>query len=57
MERKIPIHFDVLFIENGLHATNDPELFTGKVRTFYKGENRNGSYMTDEFAQKLALSA
>lgn len=57
MERKIPIHFNVLFLENGLHATEDPELYTGKVRTFYKGENRNGSYMTDEFAQKLALSA
>ena len=24
-----------------------------RVRTFYRGENRNGSYITDDFANKL----
>ena len=27
-----------------------------RVRIFYKGENRNGSYITDEFAEKLLKS-
>ena len=57
MERKIPFRFDVSFEEGGLHPTSDPELYEGKVRVFYKYSNRNGSYITDEFAQKLAESA
>jgi len=57
MERKIPFRFDVFFEEGGLHPTSDPELYEGKVRVFYKYSNRNGSYITDEFAQKLAESA
>lgn len=57
MERKIPFRFDVSFDEGGLHPTSDPELYEGKVRVFYKYSNRNGSYITDEFAQKLAESA
>lgn len=57
MERKIPFHFDIFFEEGGLHPTSDPELCQGKVRVFYKYSNRNGSYITDEFAEKLALSA
>lgn len=57
MERKIPFRFDVSFEEGGLHPTSDPELFQGKVRVFYKYSNRNGSYITDDFATKLAESA
>lgn len=57
MERKIPFRFDISFEEGGLHPTSDPELYEGKVRVFYKYSNRNGSYITDEFAQKLAESA
>ena len=57
MKRKIPFRFDVSFEEGGLHPTSDPELYEGKVRVFYKYSNRNGSYITDEFAQKLAESA
>lgn len=29
----------------------------GRCRVFYKGRNRNGTYITDEFAQKLVDSA
>lgn len=29
----------------------------GRVRVFYKGRNRNGTYITDDFAQKLIQSA
>jgi hypothetical protein len=25
----------------------------GRARIFYKGKNRNGTYITDEFAEKL----
>lgn len=57
MDRKIPFRFDVSFEEGGLHPTSDPELYEGRVRVFYKYSNRNGSYITDEFAQKLAESA
>ena len=57
MERKIPFRFDVSFEEGGLHPTSDPELFEGKVRVFYKYSNRNGSYITDTFANKLAETA
>ena len=57
MERKIPFQFDISFEEGGLHPTSDPELYSGKVRVFYKYSNRNGSYITDEFAIKLAESA
>ena len=57
MERKIPFRFDVSFEEGGLRPTSDPELFEGKVRVFYKYSNRNGSYITDTFANKLAETA
>ena len=30
-----------------------PTLSKARVRIFYKGANRNGSYITDEFAEKL----
>ena len=36
MERKIPFQFDISFEEGGLHPTSDPELYSGKVRVFYK---------------------
>ena len=57
MERKIPFRFDVSFEEGGLRPTSDPELYEGKVRVFYKYSNRNGSYITDTFADKLAATA
>jgi hypothetical protein len=55
MDKTIPLRFDASFdIDTGLRATADPELFIAKVRAFYKYSNRNGSYITDAFAEKLA---
>lgn len=57
MDRQIPFRFDICLDGQALQATSDPELKQGKVRVFYKHSNRNGSYITDEFAEKLALTA
>ena len=57
MSREIPLRFDVSFVEGSFHSTDDPEIQFGRVRAFYKYSNRNGSYITDEYAEKLALSA
>lgn len=57
MERIIPSHFDSYFVEDAFRPTDDPQLRMGRVRAFYKYSNRNGSYITDEYAQKLAVSA
>lgn len=57
MDKQIPFRFDASMDIQALQATGDPELKLGKVRVFYKHSNRNGSYITDEFAEKLALSA
>lgn len=56
MEKSIPYKFDIHF-DGDLIPTSDPELYQSKVRVFYKRKNRNCSYITDEFADKLALSA
>ena len=53
----IPFQFEVKFDASRFSNTSDPELRTGKVRVFYKYLNRNGSYISDGFAEKLALSA
>ena len=57
MSREIPTRFDVSFVEGSFHSTDDPEIQLGRVRAFYKYSNRNGSYITDEYAEKLSLSA
>lgn len=57
MSREIPTRFDVSFVEGSFHSTDDPEIQLGRVRAFYKYSNRNGSYITDAYAEKLALSA
>lgn len=57
MERQIPFKFNAEFDTNSLIPTSDPELYTTKVRVFYKGLNRNGSFITDKFANELAKSA
>ena len=55
MDKIIPIHFEASFdSQRGLRPTSDPELFICRVRAFYKYSNRNGSYITDEFAKELA---
>lgn len=57
MDRQIPFQFDIQIDESELTPTNDPELYRGKVRVFYKYQNRNGSFITDKFADKFALTA
>lgn len=57
MEKKIPYHFDVVFMEDTFRPTEDTHLQFGRVRAFYKYSNRNGSYITDEYAEKLGPSA
>lgn len=37
-----------------LSETNAPTILQGRVRIFYKGLNRNGSYITPEFGERLA---
>lgn len=55
--REIPFRFDASFVEGSFHSTEDPEIQLGRVRAFYKYSNRNGSHITDEYAEKLAASA
>lgn len=55
-EKQIPYKFEAHF-ESQPVPTSDPDLCKCKVRVFYSGENRNGSYITPEFAQKLAVTA
>lgn len=57
MEKQIPFKFDIQFNESFTPVSEDPTLRKGKVRVFYKGLNRNYSYITDSFAQKLINSA
>lgn len=54
MERKIPTTFIGEMI-NGLNQVS-PEISKGRLRIFYKGLNRNLTYITDEFANKLIQS-
>ena len=51
MDRTIPINFEVSFDDEIKPLT--PTLGLCRARIFYKGLNRNGSYITDEFAEKL----
>lgn len=57
MEKQIPYKFDIQFGEQFTPVAEDPTLRRGKVRVFYKGMNRNQSYISDSFAQKLIDSA
>ena len=57
MDREIPFRFDAEFDAASFTPTSDPTLRVGRVRVFYKHLNRNGSFITDKFATKLALSA
>ena len=50
-EENIGLDFPVLIYGN-LEKYNDT-ISKGRCRVFYKGGNRNGTYITDEFAEKL----
>lgn len=51
MEKK-QINYEFPIMVSGLEPIN-PTLSKGRCRIFYKYANRNGSYITDEFAEKL----
>jgi hypothetical protein len=53
MDKKL-FEFDVC-IYGGLEKYNEV-LSKARCRIFYKYENRNGTYITDEFADKLLSS-
>lgn len=63
MEKKIPIYFDTIILDspaqdislnNGTDISNGSRL---EVAVFTKYKNRNGSYITDEYAAHLIESA
>jgi len=60
MDRQIPIYFDSVLIADApiqeIPNTNSTT-FRLRVGAFYKYKNRNGSYITDEYAEKLIQSA
>ena len=62
MEKKIPIYFDAIVIDSPVQeiSINSSEMGNGsrlKVAAFTKYKNRNGSYITDEYAIHLIESA
>lgn len=61
MERKIPIYFDAIILDTPiqeLSVSNGSDIGSRlKVAVFTKYKNRNGSYITDEYADYLINSA
>lgn len=59
MERKIPLTFESVILSSPAEqvSENNPNLRRVKVRAFSKYGNRNGSYITDQMAEKLVASA
>ena len=61
MERKIPIYFDAIILDTPiqeLSVSNGSDIGSRlKVAVFTKYRNRNGSYITDEYADYLINSA
>jgi len=62
MNKKIPIYFDAIIIDSPVQeiSINNSEIGNGsrlKVAAFTKYKNRNGSYITDEYAMHLIESA
>lgn len=51
-ENCIPYSFPITFLEQSGEKFSET-LTKIRVRIFYKGRNRNGSYISDEFAEKL----
>ena len=61
MNKQIPIYFDEAIIINSpvqeIASTENSTISRLKVGAFYKYKNRNGSYITDEYADYLIKSA
>jgi hypothetical protein len=55
MENKIITNFPVT-VYGKMERFSDT-ITRGRCRVFYKGHNRNGTYISDAFAQKLIDSA
>ena len=53
-DRKIPVDFDVQVYGDLQPYSNT--ISKARVRIFYRGLNRNYSYISDEFAEKLISS-
>ena len=54
MERPVPVQF--IGEITGIPFQITPEISKARLRIFYKGLNRNGGFITDEFAKKLLTS-
>lgn len=54
MERQIPTKFITEIVGSPIQVT--PEITKARLRIFYKGLNRNETYITDEFANTLLTS-
>jgi hypothetical protein len=59
MDKKIPIYFDTIVLDSPLQdiPCEDSNAFRLHVGVFTKYKNRNGSYITDEYADFLIKSA
>ena len=59
MDRKIPIYFDTIILDSPLQdiQCEDSSAFRLHVGVFTKYKNRNGSYITDDYADFLIKSA
>lgn len=49
---KIPIEFQISFLDGKMERISDTISRT-RAKIFYSGHNRNGGYITEEFAEKL----
>jgi len=59
MDKKIPIYFDTIIIDSPAQETSyeDTNACRLHVGVFTKYKNRNGSYITDDYADFLIKSA
>lgn len=61
MNKKIPVYFDTIVLDSPIQEisiSNDSDKVSRlRVGVFYKYKNRNHSYITDEYAEKLIASA
>ena len=59
MDKQIPIYFDTIIVDTPVQEIpyEDSNAFRLQVGVFTKYRNRNGSYITDEYAEQLINSA
>ena len=49
----IPQNFPITLFDSASSEKVSDTITRKRVAIFYKGENRNGAYISDEFAEKL----